>query len=78
MAKKEKFGSVFNKLILHDNYIEITQGHKKRNIPYSAITNVEKPNILNYIKIHTNSGEEIKFAGGSAKKMQAAILEHMG
>jgi len=78
MAKKETFGGVFNKLILHEKYIEIKHGGRKRNIPYSAISNVEKPPMLNYIKIHTNDGQEIKFAGGNANKIQAAIIDHMG
>ncbi len=80
---KVQFGSGLwgNKLIVHHNRVEIISGYfpfrRRRVIPFSAIANVEVPQFLNMVVIHTNDGKKIKYSVGSAKKIQQAIIERM-
>jgi hypothetical protein len=78
-----KFGSGWlgNSLIVHKNRVEIVSGcfpfKRKQVIPMSAIINVETPQFLNQVIIHTGDGKKIKYSVGNAKKIQQAILERL-
>ena len=80
---KIEFGSraLGNKLTILENRIEIVEGlfpfKKKRVIPISSISSVEKPRLLDKVIINTNDGKKYSFSLGNAKKIQEAILERM-
>jgi len=81
MAEKQTFGSLGNKLIVHDNRVEIVSGcfpfKRRRVIPFSNIASVETPRLTNRVIIRTNDGEKVWFSVGRAGKMRDAILERM-
>jgi hypothetical protein len=81
--EKVKFGSglLGNTLTVYENRVEIVSGcfpfKRKRVIPISAITNVETPQFLNKVIIHTKDGKKASYSVGNAKKIQQTILERM-
>jgi len=83
MGEKVTFGSglLGNKMIVYDNRVEIVSGcfpfKRRRSIPFSNISSVETPRMLNQVVIRTNDGKKATFSVGNAKKMQQAILERM-
>jgi len=83
MADKVKFGSglLGNTFIVYNNRVEITRGYwpfvRKKVILFQNIANVETPQFLNQVIIHTNDGKTHKYSVGNAKKIQQAIVERM-
>lgn len=81
MAETKTFGGPMNKLIVHDNRVEIISGcfpmRRKQVIPFSSIASVETPRLTNRVIIRTNDGKKAWFSVGNANKMRDAILERM-
>jgi len=78
-----KFGSGWlgNKLTIYHNRIEIVSGcapfARKRVIPFSAISSIETPRMLNQVVIHTHDGKKASYSVGNTSKIRDAILERM-
>lgn len=81
MREPVKYGGPMNKLIIHDNRVEIVSGcfpfKRRKVIPFSSIASVDTPQFLNKVIIHTNDGKKASFSVGNAKRIQKAILERM-
>jgi len=83
MSEKVQFGSglLGNQLIVHSNRVEVISGcmpfRRKRVIPFSAISSIETPRMLNQVVIHTHDGKKASYSVGNASKIRDAILQRM-